>query len=368
MKNNHNEWKIIFLLPNLSLDKSIGNDNIAIVPANDPRLEKIVSTNKLARSLVENFEDQFGRKMHPAVLMIRAKAPEFLILNETIVGFRNIFALSCIIKGHEHSMKSSFVAYPVYSDHFDFYPISLSEDNDGFITSSPSIFGFDDDSQCFKGQTSPALINPASINATPDENLFQLLENAWERCFLNGNFGEWRTTTLFRSLEMAYQASSMPFKNHSTIYDHGSSVSLWVSALEILSHPRKGKADLCSVLNLLDIFEWKDIKIKKRAYKICFHNREYKVNLVQKLYKELYDTRNDFLHGNPVSQNRLYPFRKKGRHTIIRYAPLIYKVALLSFLKQHNLRLKRANWQKEYISNLINERSLSEAFLKLKNQ
>jgi len=63
---------------------------------------------------------------------------------------------------------------------------------------------------------------------------------------------------------MAYQASTMPFKNHSIIYDYGASASLWVSAFEILSHPQKGKANLLTVLDLIGKYDWLNKKIKRR--------------------------------------------------------------------------------------------------------
>ena len=171
---------------------------------------------------------------------------------------------------------------------------------------------------------------------------------------------------LFSDLEMAYQATTMPFKNHSTIYDFGSSACLWVSAFEVLSHPKTGKADLNTVLDLLGKYQWNDKKVKRKSYKVKYRGRELSVNIVQKLYKELYDTRNDFLHGNPVKPSRLYPFKNRKVPPITRFAPLIYKVGLLALLGNFKPKSKNDNWQKEYISKLINERRLSEAILKSK--
>jgi len=367
MNTNLNDWEIIFLLPNLGLRESVGNENIAIVSNNDPRVIKITSLDKTSKSLVENFEDQFGRKRYPTLLLINRNASDFLREKDTIVGFRNVFALSSIIKGHEHSLTSDFVACPLFSDYFNFYPITINRSNSGFITSTPSVLGFNDKVQSFQGQTSPGLANSEHINARADEQLFVLLEKAWERRFIKRRLGEWQTRILFRSLEMAYQATAMPFKNYSTIYDLGSSACLWVSAFEILSHPRTEKVNLLSVLDLLGKHEWNDTKLKRKAYKIGYGGIDVKYNLVQKLYKELYDTRNDFLHGNPVRPNRLHPFRNKKIQPITRFAPLVYKVALLSFLDQFRDKRRSSGWQKEYISKLINERDLSEAILKSRN-
>lgn len=357
-------WTIFFVLPDIGVKQAIGNNWISVAPYDDPRVEESVSSSPYAKALANNFKDQFGRPVIPSFLIVADNIPESVRSIEAIVGFRNIFALSTIARGHEHSMVNQFVAYPLYSDYFDLYPITLSKDNDGFVTRSPSVLGFDDEYKKFRGQTNPSLAGQRSVSTDTDAGLFDLLLMPWEKRFLRGKTSDWSTTALFRSLEMAYQASTMPFKNHSTIYDYGSSASLWVSALEILSHPRKGKADLLSVLNLIGQFDWNDKTIKKKAYKISHRQKDYHVNLAQRLYKELYDTRNEFLHGNPITPNRLHPFRNKEAPVISRFGPLLYKVALLSYLEKYKARRRRKEARKGYVSTFLNERSLCEAIVK----
>ena len=89
------------------------------------------------------------------------------------------------------------------------------------------------------------------------------------------------------------------------------------------------------------------------------------MNLSQKLYKELYDTRNAFLHGNPVTEKRLRPFGRKNVQAITRYAPLLYKIALISFLEQlkPERKAKRIDMLKEYARHSMAERNLAEALL-----
>ena len=242
-------WIIIFALPDLNLKESIGNENIAIVPHNDSRTIEITKNSSYAKALVGNFKDQFGRKAYPSLLILSDTAPKHLRDIDAIVGFRNIVALFNIIKGHEHSLTSTFVAFPLYSNYFDFYPITITKDDDGFLTQSPSLSGYDDEWRNFSGQTSPGLAGPGHVRAETSGDLFDQLHKVWKRRYLRKRYSEWSTRVLFRSLEMAYQATAMPFKNHSTIYDYGTSASLWVSAFEILSHPRMGRADLFSRQN-----------------------------------------------------------------------------------------------------------------------
>ncbi len=360
-------WKILFALPDLNQTESVGDEYMSIVPSDDSRLVEIISKSSFSKALVLNFEDQFRRKRNPSFLIIKDSAPSHLRDIDSIIGFRNIFAISTIIRGHEHSLRNKFLAYPVYSDYFDFYPISVSKDDDGFITKSPSVLGFDDEKNKFRGQTSPSLAGLGHIKSPPGDFLFENLHKVWRRRFLSKRYDEWSTRSLFRSLEMAYQATSMPFKNYSTIYDFGTSASLWVSALEILSHPRKGKANLSTVLDLIGQYDWNNRKINRRAYVITYAGVKRHVNLAQKLYKELYDTRNAFMHGNPVTRNRLRPFKRKNGQTIIRFAPLIYKIALIGFLEQFRTKRKilRMDQLKEHAKKYVIERNLAEAMLTL---
>ena len=360
-------WSVFFVLPNVTMHQPVGDEYISIAPHSDPRVERTIKTNHFAKALIKNFEDQFRRKVYPSVLILNDDAPVHLKEIDAITGFRNIWAISTIIRAHEHSLTSSFIAYPLYSDFFDLFPVTVSLQNDGFITSTPSVLGFDDEHQHFRGQISAGLGGQGHIGGRAQDNLFALLHKAWERRFLRRKVEEWSTRKLFRSLEMAYQAASMPFKNHSTIYDYGSSASLWVSALEILSHPHTANANLQSVLVLLGGYDWKNKIIGRKSYKVRYGGKDYRINLVQKLYKELYDTRNNFLHGNPVRRYRLFPFMNTKRHPITRFAPLIYKVALLAFLRQfQRSRMKKKDGLGVYMEELIIEGGLSEALLKCK--
>lgn len=356
-------WFIFFVLPEIQVRQAVGNDLISIAPYDDPRVKECISSSPYAKALAENFKDQFGRPTTPSFLMAIETIPDRLRDIEAIVGFRNAFALSVIAKGHEHSLSNKFVAYPIYSDYFQLYPITVGKDNDCFLTHSPALLGYDNEHKKFRGQTNPSLAGQYGMLTENGAGLFSLILRAWERRFVKGRT-EWSTTALFRSLEMAYRASAMPFANHATVNDYGTSASLWVSALEILSHPRKGKADLLTVLNLLGQFQWNDKSVKKRLYKVKHKQQQYRVNLPQRLYKELYDTRNEFLHGNPLSTNRLHPFRRKGKPGITRFAPLLYKVALLCYLDKYKSKRKEKDWRRQYITQLWHERSLSEAMLK----
>ncbi len=328
-------WKLHFILPNLNINKAIENNYIAIVPADDSRIGEIVLQNKYAKALVENFQDQFRRTRKPSFLIINNSALKVFKQKGTIIGFRNIVALAMIIQGYEHILRNHWAIFPMYSDYFNFYPITVSKKDDGFITWSPSILGFDNENEQFIGQTTPSLSKIEYVQVNQLCFLFDLLHKAWHHRYIHKKNDEWSTRVLFRSLEMAYRASAMPFQNHATIDDYGTSASLWVSAFEILSHPKNKNANLLTVIDLLKKYKWHDKALEKRVYRIKRRNDTIQVNLSQKLYKELYDTRNDFLHGNSITKKRINLFKRKDTYPITYYAPLLYKVALSNYLAQY---------------------------------
>lgn len=367
MKAIDNTWDFAFLIPNINLKEQIGNENIAIVPKADPRAKLIIKSKISAKAFVSNFKNQFGKKISPTLLLIQhSRFDNFTKEVAPIVGFRNIIAISCIIKSYQDALNNNHTVGGIfYSDNFNIYPFSIRGTDDDLVRYSPSIMGMDYEYAKFRGQTTPGLTDPDDISLKPDVQLFQLLEKAWNRHYIKNN-NKWQMIALFRSLEMAYQALHMPFGNYKSIYDFGLSASLWVSAFEILSHPQKANVNLKSVIDLLEKYIWIDKKAKRKTYNIKIQGHPQKVNISQKLYKELYDARNDFLHGNPVRINRLYPFKNKKLTALTKLAPLIYKVVLLVFLNNLKNKPREIDPNMVYLEKMLQEEPLAKALLKAK--
>jgi hypothetical protein len=335
-------WEFRFLLHNLSLKKGFESEFMAIVPHDDPRLVRIISKVPAVEPLVRNFTDKFGIRTHPSALIVRRDAPVRVRSEEACVCFRNILALCCVIRcciihGYQRLVDAPPNLFcPLYADYFDFYPTGLTADESFLRTLSPALDGADKPDQ-FRGQISPGLFNPGHLEFVPDGMLLPPLLQVWIKEFARAKSSGWRTRVLFRSLEMAYQASSMPTKNRSTIYDFGAHVGLWVSAFEVLVRPwgKRQRADIEKVTSLLGKASWQNRRLRGHAYVMLLQgNKKVRVNLIQKLYRNLYDARNAFMHGNPVALSRLFAFRNNRRPLLAQIAPLIYKVALGCFLKE----------------------------------
>ena len=139
---------------------------------------------------------------------------------------------------------------------------------------------------------------------------------------------------------MAVQAGSIP-ANAPTIFDLGRSISLWVSAFEILSHPRIVRADLFTVYRLFQGMHSCDRKVSRRQYAAFIRERAkakrqkaglkpVRYSLPCWIYGKLYQARNHFLHGNPIPKKALSPNGKKNG--LFWLAPSLYRLALTGFL------------------------------------
>lgn len=335
-------WNFVWLLYNLELEKPFDTEYLAIAPNADRRVHLVMHKAPATRALVRAFKDEFGRKRHPSVVLMRDDAPAAVGKWDTIRAFRNIFAVSCLINGWQEMFASSNVTHSLFSETFDIYPLFPSTDEKGFITRSPAVTGFDSVGK-FRGQTSPELPLPSQMKAAPDDAILKQLMTVWDSTFVQGKPAGWEVTRLFRSLEMAYHAMKLPTETGPSIYDFGSRISLWVSSFEILAHPEKKKANLGVVLDLLSQYSWSNPELVKRPYQLRVRDKQIAANLAQQLYSELYYARNDFLHGNPVNSDRLYAFKNQKRPFLTSLAPLLYKVALAASLGDHGYRPKKSS-------------------------
>ena len=128
---------------------------------------------------------------------------------------------------------------------FDFYPFTETTDGSRLIAKSVASLEIWNNVEEFSGQRAPHLPTADRLSFGADRLVLDACLKQWYRRFI-GQKKEWKTRVLFRSLQIAAQASRMPAvgTGSPTIHDAGVGIALWVSAMEILSHPRKGNASL----------------------------------------------------------------------------------------------------------------------------
>lgn len=204
----------------------------------------------------------------------------------------------------------------------------LSKDNEHLVASTPAVMSFHVVEQ-FHGQSSPEL----SVMALKDVDhpLFEALLVRWKRHYL-GTRQTWQDRALFRSLNMAAQAAQLPAGMDTTLYDLGRIAALWVSASEILTHPRRGKAGLGSVYACLGSLTHIDRNVRQRRYSAYMSQKKPwpRRTLPCWLYGKLYRARCDFLHGEPIGAR---PFNLGASNVSLFWlAPCLYRLVLAAYL------------------------------------
>jgi hypothetical protein len=295
------------------------------------------------------------------VLIVRNDVIPRIANIEALSSFRDLAAMCTVPYGR--AMAS---IYPngghrlSYANSFLLYPWMLGRDNEFLVANTPALHGGHVVDQ-FHGQSSPEI--PAKNLKDMDRPLFQALFLRWKRRYL-GKRHTWNDRALFRSLNMATSAAHLPGGIDTTLYDLGRMTGLWVSAFEILAHPRTGISGLSTVYPLLEHAAYLNPKLGQKRY-IAHMGRGKKPwprrPLTCWLYGQLYKARNDFLHGNPVSPKTLSPSALDD--SLFWFAPGLYRLALTGFL---GLTLSKKD--PAYIADRQYQSAIERALLKTRNQ
>jgi len=359
-------WQIYGVLHNLDIKKPFDGGWIGIVGSADDRVQMIAAGNAAARKLVSSFTDQFGRAKTVSALIYDDAAPAHLRTREIVRGFHRIYAISSLTHGTTQILRERDGGFAIrYASLFDLYPVFPSPDGIGLVTDSPATKGYDEHVG-FHGQTSPHFFNHPLLQPDPDWLLRDRLLDVWTR-YGASHGKDVRLGRVFRSLDMAYEAASIALEG--SPYEYGTRVALWVSAIEILAHPgtRNRRVDLSVVVDLVETVRprWQDAVLSGRWYAHRHRGTSRRVSFASRLYKELYQARNDFLHGNPVKATALFPFNDPKRPGLPMVAPLIFEVALLGRLEQLRDKRLKAEHRDQQTRDLWEQRTLEEALLRV---
>jgi len=364
-------WELVFILNNLTFSRNWENDYLAIIGPKDERYSSIKEQSPTTKKLLSNFVNQRKQSFSPPILIRKSNYPRPPKEPDSILAFRNILAISSIVKGWGIS---STGCNALYSDYFDLYP--LVPGKQGTIhTISSAMHDFDMGSRPFLGQNSPHLpIDLSDVWTHTDELLLESLHEIWKGIFIGTTQETWTDTALFRSLQMAYRAFQCPVRPIGSIYDYGTHLVLFASACEILCHPEKGDVGPKEVLELLHQYPFCEKRLRHKRYKFKRETKAGKIvtetmTLAQKLYSQIYDLRNDFIHGNKVTDSSLRASTNKKRKPLTWAMPIIYRTLLYAFLKKNYQPasltfddIKAGNTLRDYITDPTNNPAFARKF------
>lgn len=125
-------------------------------------------------------------------------------------------------------------------------------------------------------------------------------------------------------------AARMPAGADATMLDIGRSVALWSSAFEILA-PARREAYM-EVYALLEKTAWHTEGCKNAVYEAYGYSRDNILrNLPCWLFGAINHARNDYLHGNPITRDRLIV--APAKRPLQFYAPILYRIASAAFVE-----------------------------------
>lgn len=337
-------WEAVAVLPNLALANPIECEFLALAPWSDNRVRALCDGNANLKTFLGRFTDAFRRRIFPSVILARADAPRTVMNTEAIAGFRDAIAVSVTSRGRALELQYPKRVIAVkFSDAFSFYPWMLARDHQHLILRTPSMLALDA-IEDFRGQSFPeSAIREVHINDIDWPLLNELLDR-WKKRFSSSR-ASWHDRALFRSLNMANQASRAPAGIDATLFDYGRATALWVSAFEILAHPGgNGKSQLSTVYDVLEAAPWHSKALRTRLYKAQWVPKSQLKRRIPAswLYGLIYKARNDFLHGNPVTGKGLSVPRTRAGLFVC--ASPLYRMALTSFL---DLRWKEPTPERE---------------------
>lgn len=327
------EWVPISVLPNVFVQDAIEADYVALVSYGDKRLSKLCSRYDRLRVFLSKFTDAFGVQIRPSVILLREDAPDRFRTIDAIASFRDLVSVAALARSHSLDLvygAKGRTGRVRYSNYFSLYPWMLDKNYDNIIAHTPALWALHHVEE-FVGQSSPEVPEVTISTSDLDEPLLQELASRWCNRYA-ARQPTWSDQALFRSLNTANHAARLPAGIDTTFYDVGRQIALWVSAFEILAHPGTGQSGVLRVYELLENVCWLDKDIKQRRFKT--NNGRLKSpprrNLACWIYSQIYDVRNAFLHGNPVSQRHLM-LGSSGHHLFSLVLPL-YRMALSGFL------------------------------------
>jgi hypothetical protein len=321
-------WIPVAVLPNLYTRRTVEGEIVALAPAPDARIQAFLSAHPKFGEFLSRFTDTFHVPLEPVVFIVREDViPKFRDTQGALLSFRDLVALSVVPYARSHGLVYGRSDRIMYANSFWLHPWMI--DNDTLAASTPAFAGVHVVEE-FHGKASPEL--PVMQFDELDTPLFDALLVRWKRHYL-GRRQRWQDRALFRSLNMACQAAQLPAGMGTTLYDFGRIAALWVSAFEILAHPRTDNSGLRHVYPLLERVSYLDRKVRRKSY-VAYMGRTKKPwprrTLPCWLYGRLYRGRNAFLHGNPVSPKTLQPRNLKV--SLFWLAPTLYRLALTGAL------------------------------------
>jgi hypothetical protein len=322
----------MFALPSIWMAEPAETEHLALVYAEDSRVKALAATHANFGAFLNQFATEFGDKLSPSLLIWDDAGPQAYRNTEALAAFRDALAFAVIPYAWAHSLRFGHANKLGYSNWFSIYPWMTGADDQYVVMRNSGMFGLHE-TKLLCAQSHPGLYQEVVRPNDIDKTLHRELIARWKRRF-TAEPPDWNDIKLFRSLTMASAAASLPSHGDFTPYDAGRMIALWVSAFEILAHPGTGKVGYLQVYELLEKAKWNLSACKEEKYEVRVPVDRRKSRILSCwIYCKLNAARNNYLHGNAVTDDDLTI--KESKRRLLDYAPVLYRMALTGFLDLH---------------------------------
>jgi hypothetical protein len=299
------------------------------VYAEDVRVQELAAKHENFKRYINQFSSEFGDKLLPSLLMWHGAGPQTYRSTEALAAFRDALALSVVPRSWAGYLRWKRPKKLRFSNWFSIYPWMIDRNYEHVVMANSAVLGLHD-TKLLRGQTSPGIFQEPVGKVQIDNTLHRELLVRWQRRFKTDK-ADTVDIRLFRSLNMANAAAQLPSQGDFTPYDSGRCLALWTSAFEILAHPGQGHSGNVQVYNLLERANWRlsTCREPRHPAEAPIADRRSRI-LPCAIYSRIHRARNDYLHGNRVTDVQLSvePF---GRF-LSDYAAPLYRMALTGFL------------------------------------
>lgn len=320
---------------------TLGSESLAIVPPHDSRVVRAAHESPAVDRLIGAFVDVTGRPLRPSALISLLDSPVVPEL-DAVVAFRNCVAMSVVLRNRAAWVEDKGTMDVGWSDYFDFHPLQLAKGG-RLIAESPALRSIISSTAKYVATPSPLVSATTPLRLWRDGYLYITLGREWRRFYEKPIDRTDYGRALFRSLELAYVASSAPYKHGGSLFEWGVQIGLWVTAIEVLVSVLRGGANEESVLDLLGQYDWGEYmpELAEPTREVTLgrgSKNKRSVNLIQHACHLLYRARNKFMHGNEVDDRDVYPWGQQPgpfgepATSIVALAPVIYRTALHAYL------------------------------------
>lgn len=324
--------RAVVCLPGIDIPEAVESKALVALGSRDDRYGVLRADDPLLNDFLDRFTTMFGEVVRPT--LIARRDPGGRPTAEEIINFRNAVALPVLLKAWADLSKNDQNPGALFAEYFEVHPAMPASDGQNVIVNAAGYrdlrFGLGQ----FRGQA-PAAVDPRHVKGTADPSLLGSLVALLDAEVSDERGGRFRQRAL-NSMKFAMRAMRAPSMSLSDVSDWATMVSMWVSALEALSHPGdEGRVGFSHVSERIRATPWRTPELHERRHEAVDEKFKDLTTLPVQIYGRVFKLRNDCLHGvRHFGEGGVEADREANWGLLQIQAPVLYRSVLLAALAE----------------------------------